>query len=166
MLCQSCKTNEATTHVKRIINGKIEEYDLCPDCAKKFGYTNFFSDFQNEWNSMLGSFFGGGLPSRTSATRCKGCGSSFAEIAKRGMVGCPDCYETFYEELLPSIKKIHGNTQHNGKFPSSAGKELATVNELKALQEQLSEAIAKQEFEKAAQLRDKINELKGENKNG
>lgn len=166
MLCQSCKKNEATTHVKRIINGKIEEYDLCPECAKKMGYTNFFSNFQNEWNSMLGSFFGGGLPSRTSATRCKSCGSSFAEIAKRGMVGCPDCYETFYEELLPSIKKIHGNTQHNGKFPASAGKELATVNELKALQEQLNEAVTKQEFEKAAQLRDKINELKGESKNG
>lgn len=161
MLCQSCKTNEATTHVKRIVNGKIEEYDLCHECAKKMGYTNFFSNFENEWNSMLGSFFGGGLPSRTSATRCKHCGSSFAEIAKKGVVGCPDCYETFYDELLPSIRKIHGNTQHNGKFPSSAGKQLALVNEIESMREQLNEAVSRQEFEKAAQLRDKINELQG-----
>lgn len=161
MLCQSCKNNEATTHIKRIINGNIEEMDLCSDCAKKLGYTNIFGSFQNEWNSLLGSFLGGGLPSRTSATRCSGCGTSFAEIARRGVVGCPECYDTFYEELLPSIRKIHGNTQHNGKFPSSAGKELARVNELESMQEQLNEAVARQEFEKAAQLRDKINELKG-----
>ncbi len=166
MLCQSCKKNEATTHIKRVVNGRIEEYDLCPECAKKMGYTSLFSNFESEWNSLLGSFFGGGLPSRTSATRCKSCGASFSEIAKRGMVGCPDCYETFYEELLPSIKKIHGNTRHNGKFPSSSGRQLAIVNELESMQEQLNEAIARQEFEKAAELRDKINELKGESKNG
>ncbi len=161
MLCQSCRKNEATTHIKRIINGSVEELDLCPDCAKKLGYTNIFGSFQNEWNSLLGSFLGGGLPSRTGATRCPSCGTSFSEIARRGVVGCPRCYDTFYEELLPSIRKIHGNTQHNGKFPSSAGKELARVNELESMQEQLNEAIARQEFEKAAQLRDKINELKG-----
>ncbi len=166
MLCQSCKKNEATTHVKRIVNGSIEEYDLCPECAKKLGYTDIFSSLQNEWNSLLGSFFGGGLPSRSGATRCKGCGSSFAEIAKKGMVGCPECYDTFYEELLPSIKKIHGNTRHNGKFPSSSGKQLAIINELEAMQEQLNEAIARQEFEKAAELRDRINELKGGKNNG
>ena len=129
------------------------------------GYTNLFSGFENEWNSLLGSFFGGGLPSKTSATRCKSCGSSFSEIAKRGIVGCPDCYDTFYDELLPSIRKIHGNTQHNGKFPASAGKQLAIVNELESLQEQLNEAVSRQEFEKAAQLRDRINSLKGGNQN-
>ena len=165
MLCQSCKKNEATTHVKRIVNGQIEEYDLCHECAKKMGYTNLFSGFENEWNSLLGSFFGGGLPSKTSATRCKSCGSSFSEIAKRGIVGCPDCYDTFYDELLPSIRKIHGNTQHNGKFPASAGKQLAIVNELESLQEQLNEAVSRQEFEKAAQLRDRRNSLKGGNQN-
>lgn len=164
MLCQSCKKNEATTHIKKIINGALEEYNLCHECAKKMGYTNIFSNFENEWNSMLGSFFSGGLPSRSEATRCKGCGSSFSDIAQRGMVGCPLCYETFYEELLPSIKKIHGNTQHNGKFPSSAGKKLAIVNEIESMNEQLKEAVKRQEFEKAAQLRDKINELKGGNK--
>ena len=33
MKCQKCKNNEATTHVKRVINGVTEEYELCRDCA-------------------------------------------------------------------------------------------------------------------------------------
>lgn len=83
------------------------------------------------------------------------------DIAKTGKVGCAQCYETFFDDLLPSIRRIHGNTRHTGKLAGSAGKELRVVNELEQARQELHDAIEKQEFEKAAKLRDRIKELEG-----
>lgn len=125
------------------------------------GYGNIFEDMAFDFSSFLGNFLGNGLPPRTSATRCKGCGAAFADIAKTGKVGCAQCYETFFDDLLPSIRRIHGNTRHTGKLAGSAGKELRVVNELEQARQELHDAIEKQEFEKAAKLRDRIKELEG-----
>lgn len=34
MLCQNCGKNEATTHIKQIVNGDMAESHLCAECAK------------------------------------------------------------------------------------------------------------------------------------
>lgn len=166
MKCQKCGANNATTHVKTIINGELREYDLCSECAHKMGYTNVFGDMENEFSNFLGSFFGNVLPARTQATRCEFCGSTYSDIAKSGHVGCAKCYEIFADELYPSIRRIHGNTTHCGKNSSVAEKSKQAnvktetkeekINKLKA---QLESAIKEQNFELAAELRDKIKEM-------
>ena len=45
MLCDRCKKNEATIHVKKVLNGKIESMHLCAECAK-----------EKEENGVLGAF--------------------------------------------------------------------------------------------------------------
>ena len=120
MKCQKCGANNANTHVKTVVNGEFREYDLCSDCAHKMGYTTMFSDMDNEFSGLLGSFFNNVLPARTQATRCEFCGSSYPEIAKTGMVGCAHCYELFADRLYPSIRRIHGNTTHCGKNSAAA----------------------------------------------
>lgn len=168
MKCQKCGANNANTHVKTIINGEFKEYDLCGECAEKMGYTNVFSDFDNDFSNLLGSFFTNVLPARTQATRCSFCGSTYNEIAKTGHVGCAKCYELFADQLYPSIRRIHGNTTHCGKNSKnrSAEKPLNTAEESKAdkikkMKAQLDEAIKEQNFELAAELRDKIKEMEG-----
>jgi protein arginine kinase activator len=169
MLCQKCKAKEANTHVKSVVNGEYEEYMLCSDCAKEMGYTNLWSDMHSDFNSILGSFFSNALPARSEATRCAVCGSTYHDISKTGQVGCANCYEMFLSELMPSIRRIHGNTTHCGKTPLNSEYEnktesstivsepkLPTVEDLK---NQLNEAVSVQNFELAAQLRDKIKEM-------
>ena len=34
MLCDNCKKNEATIHIKEVHDGKITTSNLCGDCAK------------------------------------------------------------------------------------------------------------------------------------
>lgn len=177
MLCQHCGKNEATTHVKSIVNGEYTEYMLCPECAKEMGYTSLWSDMQSDFSSLIGSFFSNALPERTGAVRCSKCSSSYNDIANSGKVGCAHCYETFYNQLLPTVRKVHGNTEHCGKSPkklkkdnvessSNNEKELdinaQSQKEIENLREQLSKAIEVQDFEKAAELRDKIKEMEGE----
>lgn len=166
MICELCGKHQATTHVKSMVNGEYTEMWLCPKCAKSKGLGNIFTHTATDFSSFLGSFFGEGLPSRTSATRCKSCGSSFADIARSGMVGCAECYTNFYDELLPSIQKIHGNIQHTGKVASNADAQVKVAREIEKVRQELAKAVSEQNFELAAKLRDKINEMEEGNNNG
>ena len=171
MKCQKCGKKQADTHIKRVINGAFEEYDLCSECAKDLGYTNMFNDFAGElsggFNSLLGSFFSNALPARSQATRCEVCGTGYSDIAQTGMMGCANCYTIFADQLMPTIKRVHGNTIHCGKHSVFAEKEEKITgdepkeNPVEALKAQLKVAIENQEFEKAAELRDKIKEMEG-----
>ena len=165
MLCQHCKKNEATTHVKTMINGDYAEYRLCPECARELGYDSMFPDFTADFGGLLGSFLSAALPARSGATHCKLCGSTMNDIKKTGKVGCSECYDTFFSELMPTIRSIHGNTGHIGKRPvieyetiedEKPQKKGESLDELRA---QLKKAIEDENFERAAQLRDQIKEM-------
>jgi protein arginine kinase activator len=173
MLCQHCNQNEATTHIKKNINGNKEEMHLCSECAKQLGVMDEFkmpSMSELFGDSFLGNFLGAGasaLNSLAGVERCSSCGSSFNDIVKSGHIGCADCYDKFEDRLEPSIKKIHGKTKHIGKFVSYESDEKANdnqpaqnqVSELDSLKAQLNDAIKEQRFEDAVVIRDKINEL-------
>ena len=117
MLCQNCGKNIATTFIKKTINGETTQTHLCSECAEKQGYNSMFSnigfDIGDFWGSLFAEPMKKGL---TDVVRCEGCGHSFGEIAESGRAGCPSCYTTFYDRLLPSIQRIHGKTAHTGKF--------------------------------------------------
>lgn len=169
MLCQNCGKNEATTHIKSVVNGEYTQLHLCSSCAGKLGYGDVFSGFGLDFGDFFGNFFTKpkAALSANKTERCEKCGMSFEEIVKNGKIGCANCYEKFYELLLPSIQRIHGKTQHNGKTARSAEensvKREKTNEEIIAeLQEKLKIAVEEQNFEKAAELRDEIKERSGE----
>lgn len=169
MLCENCKKNNATTHIHTVINGVVTDKNLCGYCAAKLGYNNFS---HNPLANMLASMFGEVGHSNLSAKKCACCGSSFSDIAETGRVGCAECYNTFSDELLPYIKRLHGSTSHIGKKPSSLRpktlvsvekKETAIqVSPIERLKEELRRCIEREEYEKAATLRDKIKSLSKE----
>lgn len=172
MLCQHCNQKEATTHIKKNINGQREEMHLCSECARELGVMDEFKmPSMNDLfgDSFLGNFLGAGVAAMNSLAgveRCSTCGSSFNDIVKGGHIGCSDCYDKFADRLEPSIRKIHGKTKHIGKFISYDEKEepakkesKAEVNQLDLLQQQLEAAIKEQRFEDAAVIRDKIKNL-------
>ncbi|MBQ1991604.1 MAG: UvrB/UvrC motif-containing protein [Clostridia bacterium] len=166
MICELCGKQQASTHIKSMVNGKYTELWLCSGCASKKGYGNIFAHTGTDFSSFLGNFFGDGLPSRTSASRCKRCGSSFTDIARSGKVGCSECYTDFFDELLPSIQKIHGNIQHTGKVATNASADVKLARKIEKTRQELAIAVKNQNFELAAKLRDKINEMEAGESNG
>ncbi|MEG0895864.1 MAG: hypothetical protein RSE93_09105, partial [Oscillospiraceae bacterium] len=106
MLCQNCGKYEATTHIKRIVNGQRAEAHLCSECAGMLVYSIAFSEFVFNFADMLGSFFNENTVGMLSnnAVRCEKCGSTFNDIVKSGKIGCSDCYRTFYDKLMPSLE--------------------------------------------------------------
>ncbi len=160
MMCEHCGKRPATTHIKRTVNGKSAEWNLCAQCAAEQGFTGSFGGFGLDLNDFWGSLFA--EPAKLSTTdtvRCEDCGRSFKEIAELGRPGCPTCYRTFYDRLLPSIRRIHGKTQHTGKVAEQAEESVKKERELDTLREQLARHIENQEYEQCAALRDRIREL-------
>ena len=170
MLCQNCKKNEATTHIKRVLNGEATESHLCSNCAQVIGVGSFFDDFSLNMPDIFSGFFGDSAfaLSEGKLERCEKCGCSFDDIVKSGRVGCADCYEKFYEKLLPSIQRIHGKAKHQGKIPEIHGtkvspKEKTAEEKIQELQLEMKKAIDEQNFERAAVIRDEIKKIKGVN---
>ena len=159
MLCDKCGKNNATTHIKQIINGGVTEHDLCSACAAKEGFGKFSNGSLAE---MLSSMFGdiSTIGAGTKATHCPVCGATFADIAETGKVGCADCYRTFYSELLPYLKRVHGTVKHTGKIPNSTPlAEKSQEETVETLRMELNRLVSEEKFEEAAVVRDKIKKL-------
>lgn len=163
MLCEKCGKNMATTHYRQIFNGQEKEVHLCDECAKAHGMEGTIGPILVDFGNLLGQMFGqavsSGAQSGAQKKRCSGCGVSFQDIVNSGKAGCAQCYTEFYEQLLPSIQRIHGKTEHVGKLSSHAGEAVRKESAIKRYKEELKQAIAEQNFEKAAELRDTIKSI-------
>lgn len=160
MFCEKCGKNHATTHIKTVVNGIVREYNLCEICAKDFSYSG------NTLTGMLASMFGDitNISGMVEQKQCPVCKCSFADIAKSGKAGCTECYKTFYSELLPYLKRVHGSTKHVGKVPNNAPlmakPKAETIEDLRA---KLSQLVIEENYEQAAIVRDKIKEMEAKN---
>lgn len=172
MLCERCGKNTASVHVTHINNGEKVETYLCEQCAKETESIHFHTpiSFQDFLTGLLDMSLGNksqskGYSDHNSILQCPSCKMTYDEFTKIGRFGCSQCYTAFNNQIIPIIKKLHGNNTHIGKLPNRAAGELKLKRELEFLKKELQEAIKLEEFEKAAQLRDKIHSLEkgGEN---
>lgn len=157
MLCEKCGMNPAAVTFTKVINGKKSVMKLCASCAKEnniynglnmdIGFPSLFSSFFNENE----------LPDDDE--KCPLCSMTKREFIKNGKPGCAKCYETFESSMKPLLKKIHSTTTHTGKVYGSS--QTMAENKIDLLKSQLKEAIANEEYEKAARLRDSIKEMEG-----
>lgn len=165
MLCDRCKARNATIKKIQVVNFQKQEMNLCNQCAVELGYIgnnigSLFSTLMNMDNlySDVGAF----------DKKCPVCNSSIYSINKTGKFGCSECYETFNKEIRALLRKIHGNCVHKGATPyvvasNMSEDSLADMSrrqmELVRLKQQMQEAVDREEFEKAAELRDRIKAL-------
>ena len=121
MLCENCKKNQATTYFKTVINGEAREMHFCNECAKKFGGLNFFPNgfgLDGILSGLLGQYIPAQKP-QTERLSCPVCGSTLDDFSESGRVGCANCYDAFYQSLMPYIRKIHGRCHARGPYSST-----------------------------------------------
>lgn len=166
MKCEHCKQNEATCFYQIQANGTSRSYALCAECAAKLQPTGF--DFSSPFGegdigNLFQGFFGSPLKVAPKNDKvCPGCGAGWRELASTGKASCPLCYTAFREELEPTLRSLHGNTTHTGHAPARARATRERDSRLKALRQEMSAAIAEENFERAATLRDEIRALEKE----
>jgi protein arginine kinase activator len=84
---------------------------------------------------------------------------TFEEFQRSGKVGCNNCYDVLEDNLNPLIRRLQGSIEHNGKVPARLSKSISISREISRLKELLLKAVEKEEYEKAAEIRDKIKSL-------
>jgi len=164
LLCEDCGKEEATVKLTQIIKNQKTEINLCLDCAKKKGWKNPLEGFP------LAEFLASmvqlgeakkieGETAKEAQIKCPVCGITFVDFAKQGRLGCGNCYKVFREQIQDLLRKIHGSDVHRGKIPSTVGEMAVILQEERKLQEKLKKAISEEDFELAAQIRDKLKAL-------
>ncbi len=163
MQCQICNKKEATIHLTEISEGERIDMHLCENCAQEQGIAIKNQVPLNELLSNLlavqpsnEEIFG---PTE-SKVACPHCGFTLDQFTKEGLLGCPYDYEIFQKPLEKLLAKAHnGKTSHCGKVPSRTPQDTKKQMKKLDLRRQLDEAVQAEDYERAAQLRDKINEL-------
>ncbi len=100
--------------------------------------------------------------------RCSKCRMTWDRLREDGRAGCPSCYEMFEEALGDLMERGQNASHHIGKAPRAAVRRRRRLELLRArrdsrlamLRERLKAALAAQQFEEAAKLRDKIKVVK------
>lgn len=162
MLCEKCKTNQATVHVERNVNNIKTEYNLCFPCALAINMEMSFDEIIKEFLGSVIELENGKSPEGEEEKpnlTCPGCGMSYQEFREAGKLGCSQCYNAFRQQIDAILKNIHGSGEHLGKVPRSASQTVLNKRELGTLRTKLREAIENEEYEAAAELRDKIRGL-------
>ncbi len=156
MKCQKCH-NQATLHITEILGeDQIEELHLCESCA----HNHLYEPSQKSSGVKAPPSTGEDLDEPAMLNRqCEVCGIKFVDFRNTGRLGCPHDYQEFKEELTPLLENIHGETRHCGKSPRRLPQSKQTQSELIKLRKQLLQAVNKEAYEEAAQLRDRIRQL-------
>lgn len=167
MVCERCGKNPATIMVKKFINGHKQEVKLCADCAKgEAGGFNLHLDPSLTLQNLLTSLMDQeNFPSPLvkgsygNQIECQRCGLSYDQFRKGGRFGCSECYGNFKPFLPPFLQRIHGSSKHTGKVFSAINSQPQPNGEIIKLKKELEALIAREEYEEAAGVRDKIREL-------
>jgi protein arginine kinase activator len=163
--CQKC-SKPATLHITEIIKGVPHELHLCEDHAQQFlNQPQPTDEALTDVASTMAQHFTTGVTEQKLAQldkqECPVCGITFLEFRSQGRLGCPNDYEAFKDELVPLLENIHGQSQHCGKVPQRAPGDSKRQTQLIKLRNDLKRAVAEEEYEAAARLRDEIADLEG-----
>ena len=159
--CQNCGKAPAKHHIKKWENNLETDFALCDACAEEKGYTLAGSKKGGVAESLGEMLEGmeGVAEGAVGSVQCRICGLLYSTFRQTGRLGCPRCYEAFDKQLRPLLRRVHGAVRHTGRAPSSGDEQAARRRELKQIQDEMERAVAREEFERAALLRDQIRRL-------
>ncbi len=161
MICDECGRPAAIRFVE-MVDGEMRLMRLCDECASARGIGLSLTPLAGPLVSILMGFLeevGAEEPAELQGPVCLGCGLSYKDFRRTGKLGCADCYTSFEDELKPLIRRIHGSTRHTGGIPSEASEDVESIREARHLKLELEKAVRHEEYERAAELRDRIRSL-------
>lgn len=160
MRCDNCHEREAVIHLTQVAEDQVVQVHLCEKCAAEKGVepaTALVKSPLGGFLAQLSSTDEAG--SAGSLVRCPRCGAGLADFRESGRLGCPECWEVFATPLTDLVRRLHGATRHAGERYAAPGtptegEALAPATE--RLRAELREAVAAEDFERAARLRDAL----------
>jgi len=166
MLCQRCEKETATVHIDEVrvfvspghTSNDVATHHLCEVCAQKAGLPSqqvqVKATIDEVWKLLQLSAVK--ATKKKPSRACEGCGTTLDELRRRGRVGCQRCYDTFQDYLGELLERMHGADHHVGHVPGVDDRAAERERRLEDLRAALARAVAAEEFEEAARLRDEL----------
>ena len=161
MLCEECGVNEASYTISVMVGDEVTQRHLCTECMAKMNMSIASGNIRGLLSTILSAITGNEQAAEPPKAEvvCPRCRTTWSQFTKSGHLGCPGCYESFREQLQPMLLQVHGRVQHAGRRPLNTEK----AQRVRSLQEdlayQMEQAVALEDFETAATLRDRIRAL-------
>jgi len=162
MQCQSCHKNPAQLHFTNVQDNRMTEVHLCRACAEERGLVGVPATPKFSIADLLATMvdkMSTTEEERVGPVQCPSCGMHYSAFKETGRLGCADCYMAFQSKLRPLLRRIHGSTRHVGKHPVHAEATPSPARALSRLHEDLQRAVEREDFESAAEIRDRIKGL-------
>lgn len=161
--CNRCG-KDAVYHSTLIVNGVSQTTNLCRECAIKEGVfnnqpANIFDDMFAKFADMLPF-------DKVADVVCPVCKTSLREFKTTGLLGCPNCYDAFREEISNIIKRIAPFEKHKQeavKPIKTVKKRLTKEEKIAELRKDMSLAVQEERYEDAAKIKKQIQKLEAEN---
>ena len=168
MKCQQCE-KPATFHITELTGESPQEIHLCETCAKTYlteggGAAPAPPTLAAVLAKQLKLGQAAEELAKLDKRACPKCGITFYEFRNQGRLGCPHDYTFFERELTPLVMNIHGEGKHTGKRPRGGQADSGAQSELIRLRREFDEAVKKEAYERAAELRDEIRRMEQESK--
>jgi protein arginine kinase activator len=161
MLCDNCKERDAVVHLTQIVESQVTQLHLCEKCAAARGVETTVAMPKHPLAGLLQSAQQQ-LPSaqQSDAVRCSFCSSSLRDFRSSGRLGCASCYGAFEASLRELLRRVHGASKHTGRVYEPPKPDLLQrASTLVELRDRLRRAIEQEQFELAADIRDRIRVL-------
>jgi len=158
MVCEHCKERDAVVNLTKIKDNAVTHQHLCERCAAEQGVettvaqqpTPALTDFLQAVNQQASA-----APGDQAA--CHFCGATARDFRQSGRVGCARCYGAFERSLRELLRRLHGGARHTGKrYAPPAPEVVEEAGQLGQLRDRLQRAIDAEQFELAAELRDRL----------
>lgn len=170
MTCELCHKSEAETvvHVKQ--DDVEKELFVCRKCAAEFEKDGKDGTAENEKSGGedKGKEIAEGLLKATIGligmaekmksnmdVKCPDCGKTFMEIREEKRMGCPTCWKTFAKYMRPEFLRNQYSSHHVGARPTY----VKSRNARQDLEKELRTAVEREDFETAAKIRRRLDEM-------
>ena len=162
MLCENCKERDAVVNLTQVKSGAVTQLHLCEKCAAEQGVETSVAPTKHPLGDFLQAVQQQSLTVPGDQGSCHFCGATTRDFRASGRLGCARCYGAFERSLRELLRRLHGNSKHTGRrYAAPAPEMLEHANTVGQLRERLRRAIANEQFELAAELRDRLRAHEG-----
>lgn len=170
---------EANVQIVEIVNGQKNEHFICAQCAAEMNLSVHSPQGDMPLAKLLSNLLSQTVKSqqkeKPANVVCPTCGTTYEQFINESKLGCADCYKVFDLLIGENIKQLQGSDVHHGKKPKYISGEIPEsvkedieesitaqapegelLDKMLGLRKKLREAVAAEEFEAAAKLRDEL----------
>ena len=180
MKCEICKKAEAERAITVTENGVEKELYVCPACAEAatrgrtakakpprsgrsgvavVGGENVPQPLVEEFVKATLGFMKGMADAHEDKRRaCPACGATWESVKDSGRLGCPSCWKTFACEIRGEFLSAEYGPVHTGAAPSVDDLPDAQAAR-RVLERQLGDAVAREDYHLAAEIKRKLDGL-------